>query len=227
LIPAEIAAEAPAALASAPVATPLASSAEGIAAGAPDVQAKSGSDQPWAGLANIATSAPTTAATSSAAPAKQGGAQAPAHQIAPVLVQLGHNAGGGQVTLQLNPLELGKVQIQIDRGADGTAAVHVSAERPDTLQLLVADQAQLHQALNAAGVPSDGRTLSLSLSTPDQGGSGQASGDAGQGGANSQTGGQSGGQQNRASYGLGAGLDSATDNGGTASWLRAGVDITA
>ena len=156
-----------------------------------------------------------------------GGASAPVRQIAPVLVQLNHHVGGGQVTLQLNPLELGKVEIQIDRGPDGTAAVHVSAERPETLQLLVADQAQLHRALDAAGVPLDGRTLSLSLSTPDPGGGGQASGGAGQGSANGQTGGQPGGQQSRTSYGWGVGSDTATESGGTASWLRAGVDITA
>ena len=150
----------------------------------------------------------------------------PAQQVAPVLIQLGQSAGAGHMTLRLAPEELGQVQVQIDRGADGSASVHVTAERPETLRLLIADQGQLHHALDAAGVPQEGRTLSLSLGTADQGG--LTSSSSGSNGSGQEA--SSGGQQNqrgRPSYGWDQAASAAADGGATASWLRAGVDITA
>ncbi len=178
-----------------------------------------------------------------AAPAANGAAGKASQQVAPALVQLSHAAGGGQLTLQLNPGELGRVHIQIDRAADGSASVHVTADRADTLQLLVADQAQLHHALDSAGLPQDGRTLSLSLAKPEptapDGFSGGAGGSLG-GGGGSAAGEQSGGQQGRPSSqassawgsgdepgAWGSGIESATRSTTTTTRLRAGVDITA
>ncbi len=77
-------------------------------------------------------------------------------------------AGGQQVTVRLNPAELGMVQVRVDRDAAGVASVSVTAERPETLQTLVRDQAQLHRVLDAAGVPSVGRTLTFSLAADTQ-----------------------------------------------------------
>ena len=169
-------------------------------------------------------------------------APAPSQQVAPALAQLSHSASGGQMTLRLNPGELGHVQVQIERAADGTASVHITAERPETLQLLVADQAQLHRTLDSAGVPHEGRTLSLALGNPELGG--DSSGAAAGGSSGSFGDAQSGGQQNRPSSGGRSGTDPATSAStmSTSSlsdsatinapatgpvWLRAGVDITA
>ena len=162
----------------------------------------------------------------------------PSQQVTPALVQLSHAAGGGQLTLQLNPGELGRVHIQIDRAADGSASVHVTADRAETLQLLVADQAQLHHALDSAGLPQDGRTLSLSLAKPDTSASDGFSGSLG--GGSSFAGEQSSGQQGRPSSQSappwasgdepatwGSGADSAPASITSTIRLRAGVDITA
>ncbi len=186
-------------------------------------------------LAAAATLPPTVAQTlhptEAPAPAPTADSAAPAHQVAAALVQVTHSPSGSAVTLRLDPAELGHVQIRIERGADGTATVHVSAERPETLRLLIADQPQLHRTLDSAGLPQEGRSLTLSLAAPDatnygatDRGAGSNAG-TGSGGFSNGSGAQQGGawRQDRARYSAAAN-DAPPTNG---AWLRAGVDITA
>lgn len=161
--------------------------------------------------------APAPAATGSAPPIRQ---------VAAALVHLTQAASGSSVTLRLDPGELGRVQVRIDRGADGSSTVHIAAEHPDTLRLLIADQAALHRTLDQAGLAQDGRSVNFSLSTPDAGSS--ASSDRGSSGGfmgnGNPGGGQQGGawRQDRSSY-----PDPAPSSTPSTAWLRAGVDITA
>ncbi len=67
------------------------------------------------------------------------------------------------VTLRLDPLELGQVQVRIERPADGPAQVQVRAERPETLALLQRDAPELGRALQQAGIAQDQCRLSFSL----------------------------------------------------------------
>ena len=60
------------------------------------------------------------------------------------------------------------MQIRIDRPADGTAHVAVTADNPETLQLLRSEQAELHRTLDHAGVPAEGRTLTFQTSPAPQ-----------------------------------------------------------
>ena len=79
-------------------------------------------------------------------------------------MSLATSATGTQsLTLRLEPADLGTVQIRIDRPIDAPAHVDVSASHPDTLTLLLRDQTQLQHTLDQAGVPPEGRTLSLHL----------------------------------------------------------------
>jgi flagellar hook-length control protein FliK len=85
-----------------------------------------------------------------------------AQQLAPALLSLTQGHGGAsQMTLRLNPAELGMVQVQIDRTAAGPASVAITAERPETLQMLRQDQPALQRTLDQAGVPAEGRTVSF------------------------------------------------------------------
>jgi flagellar hook-length control protein FliK len=114
---------------------------------------------------------PASHAAGSAAPQA-----APAAQLAPALVALGRGpAGSHRLSLQLAPPELGRVEIRLDRTADGPARVVVSVQRPETLHLLQRDQAGLHRALDQAGVSVQGRSLSFQLGS---GGGGNPSGGA-------------------------------------------------
>ena len=134
------------------------------------------------------------------------------------------------MTLRLEPAELGQVQIRIDRAPDAPARVDITVERPETMTLLLRDQPQLQRALDVAGVPTDGRSLTLHLATPDsvapsagtQGGMAANAG-SGQGGGNG-SGARSGGQG-----GTEESADTAPDDTTAAlpRWLRAGLDITA
>ncbi len=80
-----------------------------------------------------------------------------------VRVAVGHAATRLDVTLQ--PDALGRVRIRIDHAADGTAAVRIEAEHPQTLAALHRDQPALQAALDRAGMPG-ARSLSFALATP-------------------------------------------------------------
>jgi hypothetical protein len=66
------------------------------------------------------------------------------------------------MSLRLQPEELGMVEVRIDRAPDGSARVSVTADNPDTLEMLSGAQSDLHKALDAAGI-STGRTLTFAL----------------------------------------------------------------
>src|SRR6185437_290728 len=77
----------------------------------------------------------------------------PIGQIAPALLTLSRNSDGTQqIALRLQPEELGTVEVRIDRAPDGSARVSVTADNPDTLQMLTDAQSDLHKALDAAGI---------------------------------------------------------------------------
>jgi len=169
-----------------------------------------------------ALAAATTTGVTSATPATP--AAIPAAQIAPAMIQLAHTASGQQITIRLAPAELGRVDVRIDRADDGTASVQVLVERPETLKLLQADQPLLNQALDKAGVPQEGRSLSLSLALPDPGGSGAGAGSFGGGLA----GGQSGGARQPPSQPNPAPTTTQDYPVSPApAWQRAGINITA
>lgn len=135
-----------------------------------------------------AHSAPAAPVISS--PASPAASPAPAHapdrspagQVAPVMVSLASSgAGVHHLVVRLDPPDLGRVEVRMSRGPDTGATVEVVVERPATLTLLHQDAPALHQALSDAGVPAQGRSLTMQLGQPGgQGLTGQGGG--GQGG---------------------------------------------
>jgi hypothetical protein len=73
---------------------------------------------------------------------------------------------GTRTAVSVEPEGLGRVSITVDRGADGVAAIHVSAERLTTLEILRNDRAELSVALDGSGQSGDGYTLSFSWDGP-------------------------------------------------------------
>ena len=71
--------------------------------------------------------------------------------------------GSDQIRIQLKPAELGKVEVKLEVTDDGRAVAAVSAERPETLDLLQRDTAGLRQALQDAGLNTDSKSLSFNL----------------------------------------------------------------
>jgi flagellar hook-length control protein FliK len=154
---------------------------------------------------------------------------APAMQVAPALIALTRSNGVESVTVRLQPAELGQVNIRVDRTIEGVAHVDITAERPETLQLLQRDEPRLQQALDQAGIQPSGRTVSFQVAAPEQtaastsrpGGMEAGFGNSGQG--------QSGGAWRQSDDGRhDPGADANSDQGRTrVRWFRAGLDITA
>jgi hypothetical protein len=154
----------------------------------------------------------------------------PAGQVMPALVGLLKTIGGTQsVTVLLQPPALGEVQIRVDRTAEGSAHVDITAERSDTLALLQRDEPRLREMLDLAGVPLNGRSVNFQVATPEQIGVSTSRGDSMAAGSGNSGQGQSGSawrqneeNQNDPENGPGSGQGQAR-----ARWFRAGLDITA
>ena len=100
-------------------------------------------------------------------PAREASAPLPARQLAPVVVSLVLGRGDEALTIALDPVELGRVEVSIGQGKEA-GQIRIVAERPETLALLQRDQRDLDRALNQAGLDDMGRSLSFSLAS-DQG----------------------------------------------------------
>jgi hypothetical protein len=141
--------------------------------------------------------APSIAAIPQAAAPAQGQAAAPGPattQIAPILTSVHVPLGSTKdITIQLQPGSLGGVQVRIARGPDGAATITLQADRADTLHALQLDAGHLHQALDRAGLPTEGRSLSFQLGH----GTEQGTATAGSGGFNPGPDNFSGGGANR------------------------------
>ena len=128
-------------------------------------------------LLPASTPAPAAASSTPVSASPRPAVASPADQVAPVLVSMAHAADGAQrMTLRLEPPDLGHVEIRIDRTADAPAHVNITVERPETLILMLRDQPQLQRALDQAGVPPDGRSVTFHIATAEPG----ARSDAGQ-----------------------------------------------
>lgn len=186
-----------------------------------------------------------TAPSASAAPASTAAAEppqslpsrpAPAAQVAPAFDTPEFKAlvsappatdGVRRLVVRLDPVELGEVEIRVERPPSGPARVELTVGRPDTLLLLLRDQAQLNAALDQAGVPPEGRTLEFQLSPAraDTGGQAQDASSGGSWGHRGNGEGRRDGGRGWQQPGGSAAVAASTLH--QASWRNAGIDITA
>lgn len=82
-----------------------------------------------------------------------------------VAVQVQRAVGNGleRVSIQLRPVELGRIDVQMEFGGDGVMRAKFIAENPQTLELLQRDFKTLGKALEEAGIRTDNSSLSFSL----------------------------------------------------------------
>jgi hypothetical protein len=71
---------------------------------------------------------------------------------------------GNTITVQLNPVELGKVEIRMDMLQDGKFMINVIADKAETAQLLERNSHSLEKSLFENGVRGDNASLSFSFS---------------------------------------------------------------
>ena len=93
------------------------------------------------------------------------GRSMPTQALNMVAVQIQRNAAAriDTFTLQLEPADLGRLDIRMKFGRDGDIKVHMSADRPETLSMLQKDTQQLERILQQAGLQADENTLSFDL----------------------------------------------------------------
>lgn len=108
-------------------------------------------------------------------------------------VQRAVQDGNDRVSIQLNPYELGRIDVQLEIGSEGKLRAKVMVENPATLEMLQKDAKNLEKALQEAGLQTDGNSLSFSL---------QDSGDQAQ---------QRQDQQDQSGYGTGFASDDVED----------------
>lgn len=82
-----------------------------------------------------------------------------------VKVKLVKAALGGldKIKIQLNPSELGKVEVRLEIGSDGAIRGTVIADKPETMDLLQRDAKQLERALQDAGLKTGGDSLDFQM----------------------------------------------------------------
>ena len=155
---------------------------------------------------------------------------APADQIAPALVAILKTVEGApSVTVRLQPPELGQVQIRLDQATTGAAHINITAERPDTLQLLQRDEPRLQQALDQAGMLTTGRTVSFHMASPEQTSASTSRPDSmGTGPGDSGRGQSEGAWRQNDDSPRDSGRDpESSQRQARIRWFRAGLDITA
>jgi len=107
---------------------------------------------------------PTMMATHISVSVPQAGQTHPATQL--IASQMGKAAQNGaprDMTIQLDPPELGRVDVKLEFGPDKTIKAHVIAEKPETYLLLQKDAHALERALQNAGMDTSGGSLSFEL----------------------------------------------------------------
>jgi flagellar hook-length control protein FliK len=90
-----------------------------------------------------------------------------------VTIRQAFEPGMDRVIIQLEPQDLGRVEIRIESGADGRNHILFSAENRDTLDLLQRDARLLERALQEAGVKADAGDMQFTLNQQRQDGQGE------------------------------------------------------
>ncbi len=114
----------------------------------------------FAPVATTAAQLPGTAVPSAELQTRAQTPANPADQVA-VQIQKGLSAGKDRISIKLNPAELGRIDIKMELADDGRLRAMISAERPETLEMLQRDARILERTLQDAGVKTDSSSLSF------------------------------------------------------------------
>ena len=87
----------------------------------------------------------------------------PLTQMVNLQLQRGINSRIESMTLQLEPAELGRLDIKLKFGKDGKISAHMTVDKPETLALLQKDSPHLEKILQQTGLDADENSLSFDL----------------------------------------------------------------
>ncbi|WP_082114140.1 flagellar hook-length control protein FliK [Kiloniella litopenaei] len=86
----------------------------------------------------------------------------PADQLS-IHIRKAVGANKDSISIKLHPSELGRVDVKLEIVDGSTMKAMITAERPDTLDMLQRDSRMLEKALQDAGLKTDGQSLSFNL----------------------------------------------------------------
>jgi len=87
-----------------------------------------------------------------------------------IAMQIQQSAAGkvNTFTMQLNPAELGGLEVRLKFTKDGALKAQLTADKPETLSMLQKDAPQLHRILQGLGMNADDASLSFNLRQQNQ-----------------------------------------------------------
>ncbi len=109
----------------------------------------------------------TTAAQAAniiASPASAGQSHPAAQLVSATLTKAGRDGSSDNMTIRLDPPELGTVSIRLEFGKDKSVKAHITVEKAETLSMLQKDSASLERALQNSGLQTAQDSLSFELS---------------------------------------------------------------
>jgi flagellar hook-length control protein FliK len=120
-----------------------------------------------AGVPNLGFTALAATTSSAAAGSTASGAASTADPVPvaglAVAIAARAQSGSNQFDISLDPPELGRIDVRLDVDSTGQVTTHMTADRPDTLQLLQSQQPQIEQALQDAGLKTADNGLQFTL----------------------------------------------------------------
>lgn len=122
------------------------------------------------------------AAHSTAGNVQAGHAHSATQTVAAHLTKSAKEGRPNVITLELDPPELGRVEVKLEFGSDQSVKAVLTSEKPETHFMLQRDAAFLERALHGAGLTVTGGGIDFQLAT-DSGGFEQFTQDDGQGGS--------------------------------------------
>ena len=83
--------------------------------------------------------------------------------VAAQITKAAQNGDTRNIILQLDPPELGRVEIRMEFGSDNQVKAHLLVEKPETYLMLQRDSAALDHALQEAGMETDSDSLNYEM----------------------------------------------------------------
>jgi flagellar hook-length control protein FliK len=111
------------------------------------------------------TGAPAAGAQAPEAPRSQATVQAPL-ALVPIEIGLKAAAGLNRFEIRLDPEELGRIDVRLDLGDDGSVSAKLVVDRVETLALLQRDARTLERAFEQIGLKTSGEGIAMTLRDP-------------------------------------------------------------
>lgn len=89
--------------------------------------------------------------------------QAPVSEQVRVAISKAGKEGADKITIQLDPADLGRVEVKLHAASDGTTQIQFTIDKPETFDSLSRDARHLERTLQEAGIKADTGSMQFNL----------------------------------------------------------------